>query len=112
MRYGHVVCEFVAEGWSSGPVAEATSFWSRWRGVRGAPRGVGVLIRGWSVHGVGLKESLHVVALDRQDRVLMVGRLDPGRMVSCWGAARMLELTISSATPPIGTSLLRLPIVR
>lgn len=112
MRYGRVVYEFVAEGWSSGPVVEAISFWSRWRGVRGAPLGVGVLISGRSVHGVGLKQSLLVIALDRQDRVLLVGPLNPGRLVSCRGAAWMLELAISSATLPIGTPLLRLPIVR
>ena len=112
MRYGIAMFEFVAPGWSSGPVHPAGSFWERWRGIRVAPEGTGVLIPGQSVHGFRLATPVRVVGLDRNDCVLQVATLQPGRLVGCRGAAAMLELQMRIAIPPVGAYLVRVPRVR
>ncbi len=101
--------ELVTDGWSSGPVHEATSFWSRWKGIRGVPGGSGLIIRGRSVHGIGLSDPLLVVGLDENDRVVHVARLEPGRVVGCRRAAAMLELQLGVPAPPLGARLRRVP---
>jgi len=112
MRYGISMFEFVAPGWSSGPVLTAGSFWQRWRGIRAAPAGTGVLIPGQSVHGFRLTTPLMVVGLDRSDCILQVSTLEPGRLVGCRGAVAMLELPMRIAIPPVGAYLVRVPRVR
>lgn len=73
------------------------------------PPGSGLIIRGRSVHGVGLSAPLLVIGLDHNDRVVHVARLEPGRVVACRQAVAMLELRIAVSAPSVGAGLRRVP---
>lgn len=97
------------DGWSSGPVLATRTFAERWRGLRRRPAGTGLLLRGRSVHGMGMGGSLWAVGLDAGGAVVGVRRLDPGRVVWLAGATWVLELPIERRPPPVGLTLGPLP---
>ena len=91
--------------WSSPPVKVAISFLQQWKGLRPTADGLGMLIRGRSVHGFGMKESLHVVGLNAQRCVVGVRILRPRHLAIVRGARHILELPIDGEPPPLGVVL-------
>lgn len=96
---------FRCDAWESGPVLVAHSFAERLIGLRGPNAGCGMLIRGRSVHGFGMKEPLLVVGLDRERRVVGFRILRPRRVVFMRGAREIVELPIGPLPPPRGVVL-------
>ncbi|HSL26058.1 MAG TPA: hypothetical protein VLA54_07215 [Acidimicrobiia bacterium] len=99
------VGELGGQGWSSGPVVRAVTFYQRWQGLRRRLREHGLLIRGSSVHGFGMREPLLAIGLDRHRAVMRVGLLRPARIVWFRGAVEVLELAADAPMPPVGTVL-------
>ncbi|MGQ0850104.1 MAG: hypothetical protein ACT4OP_13535 [Actinomycetota bacterium] len=97
--------ELRCEDWWSGPVEVASRFYDRWRGLRPAGNGRRLLLSGNSVHGVGMREPLLIVGLDRQSRILRIVELRPGKVIWIRGASQILELPIWVPPPPIGSVL-------
>lgn len=97
--------EFFGEGWRSGPLRQADSFWRRWRGLRPRPSGFGLWLAGSSVHGLGMKEPVWVCGLDHDRMVVAVKTLLPGRVVRIAGASTTLELPHTNQPPAPGTVL-------
>lgn len=79
----------------------AEGFVGRLLGSRPTPTH-GILVRGWSVHSLWMREPLTVIALDRGGRVLATGRLLPGRVWSHFGAVAILELPGDRVPPRCG----------
>jgi hypothetical protein len=96
---------FTTAGWSSPPVWVAQSFLQRWKGLRPTADGLGMLIRGRSVHGFGMKEPLHVVGLNARRCVVGVRILHPRHLAIVRGARHILELPIDGEPPPAGAVL-------
>jgi hypothetical protein len=99
------VVEIFGDGWESGPVLVAERFAERLRGLRGRGVETSMLIRGWTVHGFGIRRSCVVVALDESFRVLSSQILRPRRVVVAPGAAFMLELPASASPPALDSPL-------
>ena len=97
--------ELISGGWSSGPVVEARSFRSRWRGIKQAPDDTGILIPGRSVHGIGLCGPLLYVALGAGGEVVRTGRLEVNRFVTVRSAEEILELPLGRCLPSVGVVL-------
>lgn len=95
---------FATDGWSSPPVWVARTFRQQWKGLTPRAAGQGMLIRGRSVHGFGMRESLLVVGLD--DRRCVIGSriLFPRRVVWIRRAKHILELEVG-LPPPQGAVL-------
>ena len=91
---------FLYNDWTSPPVLFADTFYQRWKGLRPRPAGQGLLMRGRSVHGFGMKEPLFIVGLDAGGRVVGVRVLFPRRFASIPGARHILELPIDAEVPP------------
>lgn len=87
------------------PVGVAVTFRERLRGLRPAPPGRGLLLRGASVHGRGMIEPLTAVFLDAFGTVLAVRCLQPGGLVRHPAAAWTLELPVSIPPPSVGARL-------
>lgn len=87
------------------PVLLAVTIRGRWRGLRPAPLGRGLLLRSSSVHGRGMVEPLTVVFLDAVGMVLAVRRLEPGGLIRHRGATWTLELPVSTPPPSVGARL-------
>ena len=96
---------FVADDWSSPPVLVAHTFGQRWKGLKPRSLGIGMLIRGGSVHGFGMKEPLLVVGLDPERRVVGWETLLPGRFIRIGTAVEILELPAGAQPPPEGAVL-------
>ena len=96
---------FATPDWSSPPVLIARTFRERRKGLTRAPAGQGMLIAGRSVHGLGMKEPLLTIGLDRERRVVGVRILRPRHLVFVRGARHMLELPIGTVPPPEGVVL-------
>lgn len=94
-----------APGWRSGPVLIAESFVDRLRGLVGRPEGLGIVIRGASVHGLGLRRPLWAVGLDGDGGVLSVALLRPRHLVCSRGAVHILELPLGTRPPTIGSTV-------
>lgn len=92
-------------GWRSPPVIIADTFLSRLRGLRPRPRDRALLIATSSVHGMGMREPLRVVALDSSNQVISIGVLGRGRIVSYPEASAILELPLEAEVPQVGTRL-------
>jgi hypothetical protein len=97
--------ELTTGGWSSGPVAVAVTFRDRWRGLRPAPAGCGLLLRARSVHAFGMKTDLLVVGIDSHGIVTDTRTLRPGRIVMLPAARFILELQ-GDRSPPMPGSVL------
>ena len=93
---------FRCDGWESGPVLIASSFRDRWKGLKPLTGGKGLLLRGGSVHGFGMREPLQVVGLDAGGCVLRSRALLPRGLVVIRGARYMLELPCDRQLPPHG----------
>lgn len=77
----------------------ARTFSTRRRGLRPDASLGPIFIPGASVHGLGMRVPLSVVALDRALVVLEVRRLRPGRVMVVRGARWMLELPPGMTLP-------------
>jgi hypothetical protein len=97
--------------WTSPPVVVAARLRDRLMGVRPAPFGWGVLLRGSHVHGRGLLESLVVVPIGRDGRCGAAQRLDARRALHVPGAYAMLELPAETQLPLPGWRLRYRPIL-
>lgn len=102
----HMRSRSQSEGrWSFEPVVVAATRLQRFRGLRPRSAGRGLMLRGTSVHGFGMREALMVVFLDPGGMVLGVERLLPGSLVRYGGATWVLELPPDSPIPQPGTTL-------
>lgn len=98
--------ELRTQGWSSGPVMEATTFWSRFIGLR--PHAVdALLLRARSVHTVGMRHPLGIVGLDRGLLVVEVRTVKPDRVVLMGSARWILELPPDRPLPKVGVTLVK-----
>ena len=97
--------EFQVGSWSSPPTIVATRFWERWRGLRPRSACRALLLKGSSVHGFGMKESLWAIGLDHADVVMAISFLPPGRYTRVPGAIWILEMSATCMPPPIGSTL-------
>jgi hypothetical protein len=91
--------------WSSGPVLLAITFRERRRGLCPRPAGRSMLIRGNSVHGIGMEEPLTVIGIDPGGRVVGVRRLRPRTLVVMPGARWLLEQPVELPAPRRGEVL-------
>ena len=96
---------FAAGEWSSPPVLIARTFRQRTKGLTPATAGYGMLIRGRSVHGLGMREPLLAIGLDRERRVVGVRTLRPRHVVFIRTARHIMELPIGTLPPPRGVAL-------
>ena len=90
-------------------VAVAETFWERLRGVIGRSHTTALLLPTRSIHSIGVRRTLTVVALDAEFRVLAARRLKPGSVYAVAGARWMLELPGTLEPPPMGTTLRFIP---
>ena len=97
--------------WRSGPILVALGFHRRLRGIRAVPPGWGVLLRGRSVHTLGLSSPLTVITLDGSGRVRRAGRVPPGRVLMDPGAVWIAELPPAGRPPGVGRLMQVLPIL-
>jgi hypothetical protein len=97
------VWELTAGSWSSGPIRVAVGPLVRTRGL--IPwTNLGLLLKGRSVHGMGMTHPLLVVGLAGR-RVTSVGLLVPGGLVFDRTATAVLELPPWRDAPPTGETL-------
>lgn len=94
-----------AGSWSAPAVPLAIGFGRRWRGLRAATGGNALLLRGRSVHTVGMKEALWLVGVTGAGRVIQVRYVVPGRAVILAGADFVLELPPTRPPPPLGSTI-------
>ena len=94
-----------AEAWVSPPVTVATCFRDRWRGLRPHSQGRALLLKGYSVHGIGMREALWAIGLDQVSTVVEVCLLLPYRVVRIPQATWLLEMAAIETPPPIGSKL-------
>lgn len=62
-----------------------------------------------SIHTVGMREPLSVVAIDRMGRVLWVRTVGAGRLVFALCARWIVELPLDWTPPPVGAVVSGLP---
>lgn len=96
---------FSTRDWSSPPVLVARTFRQRKKGLKPTAGGMGMLIRGRSVHGLGMREPLLAIGLDRERRVVGVRILRPRHLVFIRTARHIMELPIATLPPPRGVVL-------
>ena len=101
METGALRCD----GWASGPVLAAHTFAERLKGLRASDADRGMLIKGQSVHGFGIREPLLAIGLDGRRRVVGFRVLFPHRVVWIRGAREIVELPIGPLPPPPGVVL-------
>lgn len=97
--------ELTGHHWTSGPVAVGVGFSEKWKGLRPEPRGFGFLLRARSVHSMGMRVPLLVIAIDNRGEVVRVTRLAPGRIFIAPTARHILELPIDAQPPLVGMAL-------
>ncbi len=91
--------------WLSPPLTVAVRARDRLRGLQPRSEGWALLLRGSSVHGIGMKESLWAVGLDHAGKVTSIRLLQPGRVMFFSTAHWILELPATSIPPPMGAIL-------
>ena len=94
-----------APGWRSPPMRIADTLWCRWKGLRPESNGMGLILRGRSVHGWGMREPLGVLALDANGVVVGCGTLRPRRFLRLPGGVWMVELPSGWPLPVAGTEV-------
>ena len=83
----------------------AHGFWQRLGGIHLAPRCAGVLIPGWSVHGLFILRRLWAIGLTDALEVVGVRSLGPGGLVVFKGAGAVLEVPGGRVPPRPGWRL-------
>lgn len=83
----------------------AETFGERLRGLIGRPPHWAMLLPGSSVHSVGMRRPIVVVALDADFRVVETTRLDPMRVFSAKASHWMVELPSDADVPRRGETL-------
>lgn len=96
-------CSLRTPSWRSGPLVVARTRRARRVGLKPAPGPLGLLIRCRSVHTVGMKAPLAIVALDGAGVVVWAGVVRPGRVVCPRRAVWFVE-TLPGTLPRIGES--------
>jgi hypothetical protein len=96
---------FRCDGWESGPVLVAQRYAERLKGLRASDADRGMLIKGQSVHGFGMRAPLLAIGLDGRRRVVGFRILHPYRVVWIRGAREIVELPIGPLPPPPGVVL-------
>jgi uncharacterized membrane protein (UPF0127 family) len=96
---------FCCDGWESGPVLVAHTFADRLKGLRHSSDDYGMLIKGPSVHGFGMKEPLLVIGLGERSTVVGYRTLFPRRVVWIRRAVEILELPVGLQPPSAGAVL-------
>lgn len=99
------VFHFRADEWRSGPVMSATSFFERWRGLRGAGPEATLLLRANSVHGVGMDRPFLAVGLSAEFRVIATRMIAPGRFARFPNCRWVLEIPANAEPPRSGQVL-------
>jgi uncharacterized membrane protein (UPF0127 family) len=94
----------VTDGWST-EALRASTFYERWRGLRGTPTQPRLLIETSSVHTFGMHLSISVVMIDSDLRVVRAQSLLPNRVVYERKARFILELPEASALPALGAEV-------
>lgn len=97
--------QFHCADWASGPIVEARGFRGRLIGIKVVPADTGVLLRTRSVHTIGLRSTLGIVALSADRQVLAAASVPPRRVVIVRGAVEFLELPPGRRLPPEGARL-------
>lgn len=106
LQYGDHVSLFLQTGsWSSPPTVVATRFQERLRGLRPRSDGRALLLKGSSVHSIGMQESLWVIGMDQAGTVIDIRFLRPGGVTILSGACWLLELPAMTMPPPVGSTL-------
>ena len=72
---------FATDGWESESVWVASTFLERLKGLRASDGDHGMLIKGQSVHGFGMREPLLAIGLDERRTVVGFRVLFPHRVV-------------------------------
>ena len=98
--------QFTCDGWQSPPLILLRSHPDRWRGLAPCPGPFGVLMRGRSVHGFGLRSPVGFAALDAAGFVSRVGVLYPRRVVICRKATWLAEFPCDLGRPRPGSEAL------
>ena len=96
----------VAGPWISGPVRMAVLTRDRFSGLRSKGWDGALLLRGRSVHGIGLQRRVLAVGLDEVGTVLSCALLERGNVMTVRGARWILELPESKRCPPVGARLI------
>ncbi len=86
-------------------VLVAETFGERLRGLIGRPPNWAMLLPGRSVHSIGMRRPVMVVALDADFRVVEIERLEPMRLCSPKDARWLIELPIGCELPTKGETL-------
>lgn len=94
-----------APSWRSPPMRIADTLWCRWKGLRPESNGMGLILRGRSVHGWGMREPLGVLALDANGVVVGRATLRPRRFLRLPGGVWMVELPSCWPLPVVGTEI-------
>lgn len=95
--------------WTSVPVIVASSGHDRRKGLIPRPGGLGCLLRGRSVHMLGMREWLWLIPLDGRGRVLCRRLLGPGAVFYHPKAEWIVELPACARPPPGGITLVLRP---
>ena len=88
--------------WRSGPVKTASTFYERWKGLRGAESGTSILIETSTVHSFGLSEPFTAVGISYDMRVIGSRTVGPRRVVLMRGAKWILEIPANAEVPADG----------
>jgi hypothetical protein len=86
-------------------------FGERLDGIRGVPDGWGVVLRGRSIHTMGMRRPIGVVWLDAGGVVVRRRVLPPGRVAASVQAAWVVEVPADAGLPRIGRVLGAWPIL-
>ena len=83
----------------------ATTFFERWRGLRGAEPNMSLLLKTNSVHGVGMDRPFRAIGLTEEYRVVTSRVVAPGRFVRFSACTWVLETPLDVDLPQIGVAL-------
>jgi hypothetical protein len=85
--------------------SQVSTFFERFRGMRGASADARYLFEASSVHTLGMTRSISVVMIDHDLRVIRAHSLLPNRVVYERRARFILELPSHAALPEVGASV-------
>lgn len=99
------VLHFRAQEWQSGPVMSASTFFERWRGLRGSKSDVSLLLHTNAVHGIGMDRPFQAIGLSADYRVVETRVVEPGRFVRFHSCTWVLEIPVENELPVTGQAL-------